>query len=91
MLQQDVGAKAETCQILSTAFGVQIGDFGRRGAYNQTEVAELFAIKAAAMHPDFIISVGDNMYPSGLSSPDDAAFDASFVQPYHAKSLQVPW
>ena len=43
------------------------------------------------MHPHFIISVGDNMYPSGLSSPDDAAFDASFVQPYQAKSLQVLW
>ena len=27
----------------------------------------------------------------GLTSPDDAAFDASFVQPYNAKSLQVPW
>ena len=54
-------------------------------------MAQLLAAKAADMHPQFIISVGDNMYPSGLSSPDDAAFDASFVQPYQAKSLQVPW
>ena len=70
---------------------MQIGDFGRRGAYNQTEVARLLAAKATDLHPDFIISVGDNMYPSGLHSLDDAAFDASFVQPYSAKSLQVPW
>ena len=69
----------------------QIGDFGRRGAYNQTAVARLLAAKAADLRPDFVISVGDNMYPSGLSSPEDAAFDASFVQPYSAKSLQVPW
>ena len=27
----------------------------------------------------------------GLKSPYDAAFDASFVQPYNAKSLQLPW
>ena len=45
---------------------VQIGDFGRRGLFNQSEVARLLAIKAADMDPDFIISVGDNMYPSGF-------------------------
>ena len=44
---------------------MQIGDFGRRGLFNQSEVARLLAIKAADMDPDFIISVGDNMYPSG--------------------------
>ena len=43
---------------------VQIGDFGRRGQFNQSEVARLLAVKAANMAPDFIISVGDNMYPS---------------------------
>ena len=45
---------------------VQIGDFGRRGQFNQSEVARLLAIKAADMDPDFIISVGDNMYPSAI-------------------------
>ena len=43
---------------------MQIGDFGRRGDFNQSKVARLLAIKAADMDPDFIISVGDNMYPS---------------------------
>ncbi len=43
---------------------MQIGDFGRRGDFNQSEVARLLALKAADMDPDFIISVGDNMYPS---------------------------
>ena len=47
---------------------MQIGDFGRRGDFNQSEVARLLAIKAADMDPDFIISVGDNMYPSAPAS-----------------------
>ena len=45
---------------------MQIGDFGRRGLFNQSEVARLLAVKAADMEPDFIISVGDNMYPSAI-------------------------
>ncbi len=45
---------------------MQIGDFGRRGQFNQSEVARLLAIKAADMDPDFILSVGDNMYPSAI-------------------------
>lgn len=43
---------------------MQIGDFGRQGEYNQSHVARMLAIKAADDKPDFIISVGDNMYPS---------------------------
>ena len=45
---------------------MQIGDFGRRGQFNQSEVARLLAIKAADMDPDFILSVGDNVYPSAI-------------------------
>ena len=53
-------------RVVEESLIMQIGDFGRRGLFNQSEVARLLAVKAADMDPDFIISVGDNMYPSGF-------------------------
>ncbi|XLT89055.1 hypothetical protein HN873_010808 [Arachis hypogaea] len=40
---------------------------------------------------DFVISTGDNIYPSGLKGTDDAAFDYSCTQIYTAPSLQKLW
>ncbi|KAK9918475.1 hypothetical protein WJX75_004346 [Coccomyxa subellipsoidea] len=68
-----------------------VGDWGRRGQYNQSHVAAMMGLKASLVDPDFIVSVGDNFYPSGLSSPSDEAFSKSFSDAYSAKSLQVPW
>ena len=64
---------------------MQIGDFGRRGLFNQSDVARLLAIKAADMNPDFIISVGDNMYPSALW----LAFHRNIHASREAKPLQA--
>ncbi|EFN52564.1 hypothetical protein CHLNCDRAFT_32423 [Chlorella variabilis] len=68
-----------------------VGDWGRGGKHNQTKVAAAMARKAEAMRTDFVLSTGDNFYPSGLLSPEDPAFDASFTSIYHQPSLQVPW
>lgn len=68
-----------------------VGDWGRRGQYNQSHVAAMMGLKASLLGPDFIISVGDNFYPSGLSSPSDKHFSQSFTHAYNAISLQVPW
>ena len=46
---------------------LQVGDWGRKGQLNQTEVANMMALKASTVQPDFIISVGDNFYPSESS------------------------
>ncbi len=43
---------------------LQVGDWGRRGQYNQSHVAAMMGLKASLLGPDFIISVGDNYYPS---------------------------
>ena len=42
----------------------QVGDWGRLGQYNQTQVAALMGQKADVLQPDFVISTGDNFYPS---------------------------
>lgn len=40
---------------------------------------------------DFIISTGDNFYPSGLTGENDPAFDQSFSNIYTAPSLLKTW
>lgn len=68
---------------------MQIGDWGRQGEYNQTDVADIMAAAARDVPPEFVVSVGDNFYPSGLTSVDDANFDQSFKAVYHQPELQV--
>ncbi|KAL3162377.1 hypothetical protein ABBQ32_010055 [Trebouxia sp. C0010 RCD-2024] len=68
-----------------------VGDWGRDGTQNQSAVAALMATVADAVRPDFILSVGDNFYESGLLSVNDPQFMSSFTNVYNAPSLQVPW
>ena len=42
----------------------QVGDWGRLGEFNQSLVAEAMASRAAKLHPDFVLGMGDNFYPS---------------------------
>lgn len=37
---------------------LQIGDWGRQGHYNQSQVAALMAARADSLRPEFIISTG---------------------------------
>ena len=42
----------------------QIGDWGREGAFNQSEVAAVMGELAYTRAPQFVISTGDNFYQS---------------------------
>ena len=66
---------------------VQVGDWGRHGLFNQSLVAQ--AMGRVAQNLDFVISVGDNFYESGIVAVKDAQFDTSFADVYTAQSLQV--
>ncbi|CAL0324840.1 unnamed protein product [Lupinus luteus] len=68
-----------------------IGDWGRKGTYNQSLVAKQMGILAEKQNIDFVINVGDNFYDDGLTGVDDPAFYESFVDIYTAPSLQKPW
>ncbi|KAG2438465.1 hypothetical protein HXX76_005018 [Chlamydomonas incerta] len=68
-----------------------VGDWGRDGNENQRRTARLMADVAACMPPAFVISTGDNFYPSGIRSVDDVQFDQSFRNVYTSPELQVPW
>jgi len=68
-----------------------VGDWGRKGLYNQSQVAYQMGRIAEDLDVDFIISTGDNFYEDGLTGVADPSFLQSFSQIYTAKSLQKPW
>lgn len=68
-----------------------IGDWGRRGAYNQSEVAFQMGKVGEKLDIEFVVSTGDNFYDNGLTSDHDTAFEESFTNIYTAKSLQKQW
>ncbi|KAF3497984.1 hypothetical protein DY000_02054931 [Brassica cretica] len=68
-----------------------IGDWGRGGSYNQSNVALQMGEVGEKLNIDFVISTGDNFYDNGLLGLDDPAFQDSFTNIYNASSLQKPW
>ncbi|KAF7847056.1 hypothetical protein BT93_L3404 [Corymbia citriodora subsp. variegata] len=68
-----------------------VGDWGRRGNYNQTEVAHQMGIIGEKLDIDFVVSTGDNFYEDGLTGVDDPAFQESFVNIYTHPGLQKQW
>lgn len=68
-----------------------IGDWGRNGEYDQLEVAKQMGNWGAEHANNFVISCGDNFYPSGVVSENDPLFHYSFENIYTAHSLQCDW
>uniref|UniRef100_A0A0E0F6H7 Purple acid phosphatase n=1 Tax=Oryza meridionalis TaxID=40149 RepID=A0A0E0F6H7_9ORYZ len=69
-----------------------VGDWGRKGQYNQTLVATQMGVIGEELAADFILSTGDNFYNDGLTGDNDtASFQESFTNIYTADSLQKPW
>lgn len=68
-----------------------VGDWGRKGAYNQSLVALQMGQVGETLDIDFVISTGDNFYSNGLAGVDDPAFQESFSSIYTAPSLHKQW
>lgn len=68
-----------------------VGDWGRKGSFNQTKVAHQMGRVAEELNIDFVVSTGDNFYNDGLASISDPAFEESFSDIYTAKSLEKQW
>ena len=67
------------------------GDWGRNGEDNQRETASEMGVVSKTFKPSFIVSTGDNFYPSGVRSTSDYNWIADFEQIYTAHSLQTDW
>lgn len=68
-----------------------VGDWGRRGSFNQSRVALQMGRVGEELDIDFVVSTGDNFYDNGLSGIHDTAFEKSFSKVYTAPSLQKQW
>ena len=68
-----------------------VGDWGRNGFFNQSDVARAMGRTGDEILSRFTISTGDNFYVSGVESTDDAKWDRSFENIYTAASLQSRW
>lgn len=68
-----------------------VGDWGRGGAFNQSEVALQMGRTGEDLNIDFVISTGDNFYDNGLKDEHDSKFEESFTKIYTADSLQKQW
>ncbi|XP_078440844.1 purple acid phosphatase 4-like [Wolffia australiana] len=68
-----------------------VGDWGRRGGYNQSRVAAQMGRIGSELDIDFVISTGDNFYDRGLKNINDPVFALSFKNIYTAPSLHKPW
>ncbi|XAR55330.1 Acid phosphatase, partial [Bertholletia excelsa] len=68
-----------------------IGDWGRRGFYNQSLVALQMGRIGEALDIDFVVSTGDNFYDNGLKGVNDPAFQESYLNIYTHQALQKPW
>ncbi|XP_028243315.1 purple acid phosphatase 3-like isoform X2 [Glycine soja] len=88
-------AKLESLQHAPKADGslsfLVVGDWGRKGAYNQSLVAFQMGVIGEKLDVDFVISTGDNFYDNGLTGVYDPSFEESFTKIYTAPSLQKKW
>lgn len=66
-----------------------LGDMGT-GREDQHLVARQMAARADREPIDFMITLGDNFYPAGVTSADDPKWQTHFEQVYAQASLQVP-
>ena len=62
---------------------ITIGDWGEVLFAGQDRVAEQMAIWADVNHPEFILGLGDNIYPWGIFSVDDGQIDRKWRNVYH--------
>ncbi len=67
-----------------------VGDWGTGAAF-QKRVAAAMLIKADTAKPAFIISTGDNIYNSGVTSVNDPQWKTKFEDIYAGKGLELPW
>jgi len=65
------------------------GDFGEHGSSRQQRVAEAMARYHADKRFDFAITLGDNFYPAGVSTPTDDRWKQEFERLYG--SMGIPF
>lgn len=66
-----------------------LGDWGRRGGRLQRPVADQLAAWGRRLDSRFVVTVGDNFYRMGVSSPSDPHWRQSFADVYDLETLHT--
>lgn len=69
---------------------IVLGDWGTGGVVQQ-RVARAMAALARKAPIHFVLSTGDNIYPSGVRSAEDPQWVKKFERIYADSALRVPW
>lgn len=70
---------------------IVMGDWGKQGALSQKPVADQMHIASKKFNAQFVITTGDNFYPTGVSSVTDGHWITSFENIYNKEGHQLPW
>ncbi|WP_442589313.1 purple acid phosphatase family protein [Pedobacter sp. AW31-3R] len=87
---EDISPRSELNDDYPVHF-LAIGDWGRNGADHQLQVARQMGKWATENPNDFIVSLGDNFYPSGVTSEHDPLWHYSYENVYTEFALQWDW
>lgn len=68
-----------------------LGDWGKRGLFYQSDVAQQMGKTGETVGSQFVISTGDNFYDDGVTSITDSHWKESFEEVYTHPSLATPW
>jgi len=69
---------------------VSMGDWGLVNDI-QSRVAHSIAASAAQINAQFLLSLGDNFYETGVKSDTDPQWETTYHRPFNATALNVPW
>lgn len=92
--EQATGYKGIVIKGLKAVKGLSfcvIGDWGRYGDYYQRAVADKLSSAITGVGASFIISTGDNIYPSGVISEYDPAWKYAYEDIYNTYPTHVAW
>lgn len=87
---EDIAPRSELSDDYPVHF-MAVGDWGRNGADHQKHVAVQMGKWATENPNDFILSLGDNFYPKGVTSEHDPLWHYSFENIYTDFALQWDW
>ena len=68
-----------------------VGDWGRKGGQAQSDVANEMDVYSRKHNVEFIITTGDNFYPSGVTDISDPHWKLSFEDVYSKSGHRVDW
>ncbi len=78
-------------QPLDTLRFFTFGDWGRNGAGLQKDLANAMDQLASNRPLDFVLALGDNFYPEGVTSVTDPQWKTSFEDIYVGALAKAPW